>query len=127
MLRHLTDDEFGDLLRSFRSTAFYFEAQETYALDYEAADMERFLAGSPQPPPEIGWWRPWLEQVSELTRQGKQVSRVRIISEPASDYQRWQTLVAPVAPARGRAHQLHAPERRDRGRPAAGLRLVATR
>jgi hypothetical protein len=90
MLRRITDDEFGDLLRSFRRTAFYFEAQETYALDYEAADMERFLAGSPQPPPEIGWWRPWLDQVAELTRQGKRISRVRVISEPPSDYQRWQ-------------------------------------
>ena len=43
----ITDDEFGDLLRSFRRTAFYCETQETYALDYEAADFERFLAGSP--------------------------------------------------------------------------------
>ena len=85
----VTDDEFGDLLRSFRRTAFYFEAQQTYALGYEASDFERFRAGSPTPPPEIGWWRPWLDQVATLTRQGKQVSRVRVISEPPTDYQQW--------------------------------------
>lgn len=85
----VSDDEFRDLLRSFRSTAFYFEAQETYELGYEAADFERFRAGSPEPPPEIGWWRPWLDQVAALRRQGKQVIRVRVISEPPSDYQRW--------------------------------------
>ena len=85
----ITDDQFGDLLRSFRRTAFYFEAQETYALDYEAADLERFRAGSPVPPPEVGWWRPWLDQIAELTRQGKQITRVRVTSEPPTDYQRW--------------------------------------
>jgi hypothetical protein len=85
----LTDDDFRDLLRSFRRTAFYFEAQETYALDYEAADLKQFIAGSPAPPPEISWWRPWLDQITELTRQGKRIVRVRIISEPPSDYQRW--------------------------------------
>jgi hypothetical protein len=85
----VTDDEFRDLLRSFRRTAFYLEAQDAYALDYEASDLERFLAGSPTPPPEVGWWRPWLDQVAGLTRQGKQVTRVRVISEPPSDYQRW--------------------------------------
>ena len=85
----ITDDEFGDLLRSFRRTAFYFEAQDIYALDYEAVDLERFLAGSPTPPPEVSWWRPWLDQITELIRQGKRIMRVRIISEPPSDYQRW--------------------------------------
>lgn len=85
----LSDGEFRDLLRSFRRSAFYFEAQETYALGYEAADFERFLAGSPGTPPELDWWRPWLDQVAGLTRQGKRVSRVRVISEPPSDYQRW--------------------------------------
>jgi hypothetical protein len=89
MERPITDDEFGDLLRSFRRIAFYFEAQETYALDYEAADLERFVAGSPTPPPGVRWWRPWLDQVAEQTRQGKRITRVRIISEPPTDYQRW--------------------------------------
>ena len=85
----VTNEEFGDLLRSFRGTAFYFEAQDVYALDYEAADFERFLAGSPTPPPGISWWRPWLDQVAELTRQGKRIMRLRVIAEPPSDYQRW--------------------------------------
>lgn len=85
----LTDDEFRDLLRSFHESAFYFEAQQTYALDYEAADLEQFITGSPTPPPEVGWWRPWLDQVGQLARQGKRIKRVRIISEPPSDYQRW--------------------------------------
>jgi hypothetical protein len=93
--KQLGDDEFRDLLRTFRLDAFYFEAQETYALDYERADLERFLAGTPTPPPLVNWWRPWLEQVNTLTQRGKHVSRVRIVSEPPSDYQRWQLWALP--------------------------------
>lgn len=88
--KQISDDEFRDLLRTFSTDAFYFEAQETYALDYEEADFRQFRDGYPIPPTEVDWWRPWLEQITELTRQGKQVSRVRVISEPPSSYQRWQ-------------------------------------
>src|ERR1035441_6565819 len=74
-----------DLLRSFRRSAFRFETRSTYALSYEQADFDRFLAGSPVPPPELDWWRPWLEEISRLTAEGKTVSRVRVLDEPPSD------------------------------------------
>lgn len=91
----LSDSEFRDLLGSFRKTAFYLETQERYALDYEAADLERFLAGNPQPPTEISWWRPWLDQIKSLTQQGKRITRIRVISDPPSDYQRWGLYALP--------------------------------
>jgi hypothetical protein len=97
----LADDEFRDLLRTFRAEAFYYEAQPTYALDYEETDLRLFLDGRPVPPPEIGWWRPWLDQIAELTRQGKQVARVRVIGEPPSGYQRWQLWSLPWHAAAG--------------------------
>ena len=84
-----------DLLRSFRRSAFRFETRSTYALSYEQADFDRFLAGSPVPPPELDWWRPWLEEISRLTAEGKTVSRVRVLDEPPSDYQRWELWAAP--------------------------------
>ncbi|WP_052398056.1 DUF6879 family protein [Streptomyces sp. NRRL F-5123] len=34
--------------------------------------------------------RPWLDLISEVTAAGVAVRRVRIISEPASDYIRWE-------------------------------------
>jgi hypothetical protein len=89
MSRKLTDEEFGDLLKSFRETAFYLETQDHYALDYEMDDFSRFLAGQPEPPSEISWWRLWLDQIASLTREGKRVTRTRITADPPSDYQRW--------------------------------------
>lgn len=88
-MRVLTDGEFRGLLESFRETAFYLEAQDNYALGYEKDDFRRFLTGQPQPPSEISWWRPWLDQIASLTREGKRVTRARIIADPPSDYQRW--------------------------------------
>lgn len=83
-----------DLLQSFRHSAFRLETRSTYALTYERADFERFLAGEPTAPPQLDWWRPWLEEIARLTANGKTVGRVRVLDEPPSDYQRWETWAA---------------------------------
>lgn len=83
-----------DLLRSFRRSAFRLETRAVYALTYERADFEQFLAGNPVPPPELDWWRPWLEEIARLTAEGKTVGRVRVTDEPPTDYQRWEMWAA---------------------------------
>lgn len=83
-----------DLLQSFRRSAFRLETRGTYALDYERADFERFLAGVPTPPPDLDWWKPWLDEIAQLTSAGKTVARVRVIDEPPTDYQRWEMWAA---------------------------------
>jgi hypothetical protein len=91
----ITEDEFSEALRSFKRSAFRVEAQPAYALSDERADFDRFLAGSPTPPPEMAWYRPWVDQVAQWTRDGKTVSRVRVLAEPPTDYQRWLLWGAP--------------------------------
>jgi hypothetical protein len=91
MITGITEDEFAELLRTIRRSAFRLETQDAYALDYERADFELFLAGQPGPPP----WQDWLRQVAAQTRQGKTVSRVRILAEPPTDYQRWMLWAQP--------------------------------
>lgn len=86
----LSDEEFSELLRSFARTATYFECQQTYALEYEIQDLDLFLEGRPVPPPEVWWWKPWLDQIAALTAGGRRISRVRVISSPPTGYQRWQ-------------------------------------
>jgi hypothetical protein len=83
-----------DLLHSFKRAAFRLETRSTYALSYEQADFERFLAGAPVPPPEVDWWRPWLDEISRLAGEGRTVSRVRLLDEPPTDYQRWEMWAA---------------------------------
>jgi hypothetical protein len=93
--RPIGEDEFGELLRTPRRSAFRLETRDRYALGYERADFERFLAGSPRPPAEVDWWRPWLDQITRLTREGKRIGRVRVLAEPPTDYQRWEMWAAP--------------------------------
>ena len=97
----ISEEEFGGLLRSIKRTAFRFETRDAYAISFEREEYERFLAGSPPPPSQIDWWQSWLEQVARLTREGKTVSRVRVLAEPPSDYQRWMIWAAPWYAAAG--------------------------
>lgn len=86
----INEAEFDNLLRLFKRSAFRMETRSSYALGYERKDFERFLIGLPTPPPDLDWWRPWLEQIARLTREGKSIRRVRLLDSPASDYQRWE-------------------------------------
>lgn len=95
MVSKITEEEFADLLRTFERSAFRLEARDAYALSYEQADFAAFLAGSPVPPLEIGWWRGWLDQAAAQVREGKTIARVRVLNEPPSDYQRWMVWAAP--------------------------------
>jgi hypothetical protein len=97
----ITEADFDELLRSFRSSAFRLETRDHYALDYEQADFDAVLAGSPADPADVTWWRPWLEQISDLTAQGRTIGRVRVIADPPSDYQRWEIWAGPWHAAAG--------------------------
>jgi len=36
------------------------------------------------------WWRPWLDLVQEVTAKGVRMRRARIVSEPPSEYIRYE-------------------------------------
>jgi hypothetical protein len=113
MVTEITEEEFGVLLRSFRRSAFRLETLDAYALESERADFELFLAGRPGAPP----WQDWLDQVAAQTAEGKTVTRVRVLAEPPTDYQRWMLWAGPWY-ARAREEILCMPRSR-----AAVLRL----
>lgn len=89
MGKPVTPDQFADLLRTYERTAFRLETRDSYAEDYEQADFRLFLAGHAPRLDRAAWFRPWLEQVARQTRQGKQIRRVRVQSDPPTGYQRW--------------------------------------
>ena len=91
----ITEETFDYLLATFKRSAFRMEMRDAYALDYEQEEFSRFLAGTPTPPPQLDWWQSWLDQITRLTSDGKTISRVRVLAEPPSDYQRWMIWAAP--------------------------------
>ncbi|MBO0852335.1 MAG: hypothetical protein J2P18_01045 [Nocardia sp.] len=75
-----------ELFRQARKSAFHLEVKDSYAVPAESEPFRRFLAGEPEQ--EYGR-RAWTELVEETTARGVVVSRVRVVTEPHSDYQRW--------------------------------------
>ena len=117
----ISHDEFADLLRTFERSAFRLEARPSYAIGEEREEFDRFLAGSPRPPSEVGWWSAYLDGWAELARQGKTVGRVRVIpDEGPTHYQRWLIWADPwYARAGVRIGYLPRREALDLGLPVA--------
>jgi hypothetical protein len=91
----VTEADFGRMLATFERCAFRLETCRHYALGYERADFEDFLAGRPVSPPELDWWRPWLDQIRQQVSNGKTIARVRVLDEPPTPYQQWEMWAAP--------------------------------
>lgn len=101
MTQQVSDEEFAGMMAGFRREAFRLETRGSYSLTYEREAFERFLAGSPLPPPQYPWWREWLDQIEVLAGEGKVVERVRILDEPPTDYQRSEMYADPWHTAAG--------------------------
>jgi hypothetical protein len=92
MSRRLTSEEFAELFTSFDDTAWHLETRGVYCIADEQDAFARFLAGQPV---GLDWFEPWLKQIRELTAQGRQIRRVRLIDEPPTEYQRFELWGAP--------------------------------
>jgi hypothetical protein len=81
------DPPFPGLLRACASSAVHLEMRDAYTpgdpwyqawLAGDRAEFERRLA------------RPWLEMIREVSGRGVQVRRARVVSEPVTDYIRFE-------------------------------------
>ena len=82
---------FTDLIRSVERTAVHLEMRDVYSIPNED---ERFAAWRQghrlDPDDRESWWRPWLDVVQEITAKGVRLRRARIVSEPPSEYIRYE-------------------------------------
>ncbi|MGB8996875.1 MAG: DUF6879 family protein [Pseudonocardiaceae bacterium] len=83
--------EFGQLFHTFEHTAFRLEVRATYAPSYERESFQKFLAGEPY---ELPWIQDWLSMVRDAAMEGRCFARVRAVSLPMSDYNRWSHVIA---------------------------------
>ncbi|MFE3227188.1 DUF6879 family protein [Nocardia sp. NPDC059228] len=83
----ITSNEQEQLFRDCRFRAFHLEVQDSYAVEDEAAALEKFLdTGEFEYDPE---WRHWDDLMREVTSSGRAVQRVRVVTEPHTDYTRF--------------------------------------
>ncbi|OIJ92226.1 hypothetical protein BIV25_28425 [Streptomyces sp. MUSC 14] len=82
---------FSDLLRSVEHTAVHLEMRDVYTAPNEDEGFTAWKRGRRLDPADReSWWRPWLDLVQEVTSQGVTVRRARIVSEPVSEYIRYE-------------------------------------
>jgi hypothetical protein len=86
---------FGDLFRSFQRSAWRWEAQETYRQADEVEPWQRWRDGIPVLE-DLDWLRPWLDDVRAATQAGRVFQRVRKLTDPLTEYLRWQMEVTPA-------------------------------
>jgi hypothetical protein len=80
----LTADQRDALFDTFQRDAFHLELRDNYAVDSEGESYRRWKRGEPQDPSDRD--RPWLQRIKRITRCGRTVRRVRVITEPISEY-----------------------------------------
>ncbi|MBH0779398.1 DUF6879 family protein [Nocardia bovistercoris] len=88
----LAGDQLDELFRSSWQRAFHLELQDAYAVSSEFEPLRQFLAGEPE---DTTWQQGWLDLIHEITDTGKKVQRVRVVTEPHTDYTRWALSVSP--------------------------------
>ncbi len=80
-------------LRSCRHSALHLEMRDGYMLD--DPDLVQWRRGYRHDPADRqSWWRPWLDLVASTTARGVSIRRARVVSEPVSEYIRFEYDVA---------------------------------
>jgi hypothetical protein len=82
---------FAELLRGCTESAVHLETRDVYAVDAEKEAFAAWKAGFRHDPSDrASWWRPWLDLISETVARGVTVRRARIVSEPVTEYIRFE-------------------------------------
>ncbi|MGB7795174.1 MAG: DUF6879 family protein, partial [Pseudonocardiaceae bacterium] len=90
-MKLVSEEEPLNLIATFKREALHLEMRDVYAVKDEAQRFARFLEkGYRDHDAEAEERRPWMRIVQDATAAGKMFRRARIISEPATDYIRYE-------------------------------------
>ena len=87
MVDLISGADFDRLFRSFQRTAFRLETQGEYRELVEQEPLRRFRNGEPA---DDSWLNPWTDNVRVATRHGRRFQRVRVLTDPLTDYLRFE-------------------------------------
>ncbi|MDT0307743.1 hypothetical protein RM780_12325 [Streptomyces sp. DSM 44917] len=94
--------DFAELLRCAQRTAVHLEMRDVYSVGDEKDSFEEFLrTGRTDLDPDSPFWQGWTPLVRETVARGVQMRRARIVSEPVTDYIRWEHALTAVNVAVG--------------------------
>ncbi|MFH8739011.1 DUF6879 family protein [Streptomyces sp. NPDC017964] len=79
---------FDDLLAGAKSSAVHLELRDTY---YSNPRFEAWQRGERVDwNDRASWWRPFHQQIADAVGRGVRVRRARVVSEPVTQYIRWE-------------------------------------
>ncbi|MHC0432675.1 DUF6879 family protein [Streptomyces sp. O3] len=82
---------FDDLFEAAQRSAVHLEMRDQYAVGDEADDFNTWQAtGKRDIDPSSEYWAPWVGMISQAVARGVTVRRARIVSEPVTDYIRYE-------------------------------------
>jgi hypothetical protein len=88
---------FVELLDGARQSAVHLEMRDAYGVTDEAEDFNRWKAtGERDTDPASPYWGPWVDLIRRTVARGVLVRRARVVSEPVSDYIRYEHAGTPV-------------------------------
>lgn len=87
----MTPEEFDRSFDQFEVSAFRLETLQHYAVSAEDARMRAFREGTPRPERSVRT-SPWLQRIAATTMAGKSWRRLHLISEPLSEYLRYELI-----------------------------------
>lgn len=94
-MESITEEDRDRFLRTYAREAVHVEMRDVYATDIEKSRFQTWLRGEPlDPESEAEWWRWWFELMDRNTSEGKVLRRLRIVSEPVTQYIRFEWLDA---------------------------------
>jgi hypothetical protein len=83
------EPSFDELLRRCQRSALHLEMRDGYWRD-DPTFIAWHAGHRDDPADRASWWRPWLDLMAETTGRGVDVRRARIVSEPVSEYIRFE-------------------------------------
>ncbi|MFE3887027.1 DUF6879 family protein [Streptomyces lydicus] len=91
------EPSFKDLMEGAQHSAVHLEMRDVYGVGDEADDFNHWKAtGLRDADPGSAYWAPWVDLISRATARGVTVRRARIVSEPVTDYIRYEHAGASV-------------------------------
>ncbi len=85
-MRPASYDELNQLCKGIQRSFVHLETRDAYGTEVELPHMAKWRRGEPDDYAWLGWW---LGMLRGHRAAGRTCRRVRIVSEPLSEYQRW--------------------------------------
>lgn len=82
---------FNELLAAAKRSAVHLEMRDSYGVGDEAEDYEHWKRTSRRDVgPASAYWAPWVDLIRGTVARGVVVRRARVVSEPVTDYIRYE-------------------------------------